>query len=81
MIGYFRASMPYYIKAVQIDRLRAFPSWPGDDEADDAVVFLHPDYSVRKTSLIDDEAGVVWTGGTEPFRRYCVTELDFDPPT
>lgn len=76
--------MPYFTKAYPIARLRAFPEWPGDDEDDDSVVFVHPDFSVRKTSLPSTmgglaEDGVIWVGGSDSFQRFCELELAFPP--
>jgi hypothetical protein len=69
--------MPYHTKAYSITRLREFAGWPGDDQADDAIVFVHPDFSVRKSSLPADH-DLIWAG-SEAFKRFCEIELAFTP--
>lgn len=69
--------MPYHTKACPIARLRGFASWPQDREADDAVVFVHPDFSVRRTSLPGEDE-VIWSG-SGAFQSFCEVELAFAP--
>ena len=69
--------MPYHVSAFPIARLRAFPGWPTDDQPDDAVVFVHPDGSVRADSLPGSEA-IVWAGDAT-FRAFCREALGLEP--
>ena len=49
--------MPFYMKAYQIERLRAFDSWEDKDPAlaDDALVYLREDFLVARTCFEDAE--------------------------
>jgi hypothetical protein len=62
--------MPYLVKAYPIARVREFTDWPGDELSDDAVVFVHPDGSVRLDSLPGSDT-VIWAGESAAFRACC----------
>ncbi len=73
--------MVYYVKAYQIARLRAFADWPGDPLDDEAVVFVHPDFSVRSNSLPEGDASAVLLPATPSFRAFAESELAYEPPS
>lgn len=72
--------MPYYTKAYPVLRLREFAGWPGDDLEDDDIVFLHQDYSVRRSSVPEDLDSIVLASGAADFKAFCETSLAFVLP-
>ena len=69
-----------YCAAYHVGDLRRYPAWSSDiqDLGDDAVVFLHQDYTVTKSIWTGED--VVFDKVTDEWKNFCDNELQFAVP-
>jgi hypothetical protein len=69
-----------YCTAYHLGELRRYAAWSSDaqDLSDDAVVFLHQDYTVTKSIWTGED--VVFDKVTDDWKEFCNNELRFAVP-
>lgn len=73
------ASDRKYCMAYHVGDLRRYSSWPETQQlADDAVVFLHQDYTVTKSIWSGED--VIFDNVNDQWKDFCSNELRFAVP-
>ena len=74
-----QASERKYCTAYHVSELRRYPSWAENQQlADDAVVFLHQDYTVTKSIWSGED--VIFDNVNDQWKDFCNNELRFAVP-